>query len=98
MILEKLKKIIFFQVPEGFKIVNVFDLFFKAHKLFNIQVHPNLSQMILFVEFYIFKMNINQSQLTTKVHDLALRFESVIEHSDENGNQLNTVEQYSEDN
>lgn len=68
--------------------MEVFDLFFKVHKIFNLDFHPDIKPMMLFVEKYIFKMNHNQSQLTARTRDIALKYEYLFATEiDENGNQ-----------
>lgn len=80
-------------MPANFGIMGVFDLYFKVHKLFNLSFHPNIQPMMLFVEYYIFKMNENQSQLTARIRELATKFEYLFNAEDENVIQPNIPDQ-----
>lgn len=77
-----------FQAPNTYGIMEVFDMFFKVHKIFNLDFHPNIQPMMLFVEKYIFKMNHSQSQLTARIREIALKYEYLFATTnDENGNE-----------
>lgn len=44
------------QLPEDATFIDAFDIFFKAHKIFDFNYEPTLRNMMTFVENYIYKL------------------------------------------
>lgn len=50
------------QLPAHFGIIDAFDLLFKAHKIFNMDFNPDISNAMNFVQTFIYKMQDGQKQ------------------------------------
>lgn len=48
----------------GFEFTQVFDLYFKSHKVFGFDFHNALLQFMVATEYYIYGMKDNFSKLT----------------------------------
>lgn len=61
-----------FQVPTDFDFVAVMDLFFKLHHVFNLHYHPNLKNFMIFIEHFIYDIDVspvgaNTAKLAKKI-------------------------------
>lgn len=56
--------------PPGYGIVQVFDLFFKAHKIFNMNFNPNLANMMNFIQTFIYEMHDGQKPASNIMKDI----------------------------
>lgn len=49
-----------FQLPITCNFLKAFDLFFKLHKIFDLKFEPNISNVMRFVEYFIYKIQTEQ--------------------------------------
>lgn len=47
---------IFYQVPNSYDFTQTFDLFFKAHHVFNMEYQENIESMMNFLEIFIYEI------------------------------------------
>lgn len=52
---------LFSQVPHDFSIGEVFELFFKLHKIFKVKCDPNLERLFHFIEHFIFEIDVERT-------------------------------------
>lgn len=62
------------KVPENFQFVDVMDLFFKVHKIFDLDFHPSNKSMMNFIEVFIFEMNRDNIVITSAMNSYAKQF------------------------
>lgn len=59
-----------FQVPDTFTTAEIFDLFWKVHKVFNLDFDPNLKPMMKFIQHFIFCIETKRCNVTPRMKDL----------------------------
>lgn len=59
-----------FQVPDNFTGAQVFDWFFKVHKIFNLRFDPNLNPMMGFVQKFIYGIKSKSFKATNRMNEL----------------------------
>lgn len=64
----------FFQVPDDFDAAQTFDLFFKVHKVFNLDFDPNIKPMMQFIEHSIFGIKIARFRESLQMKALKAEF------------------------
>lgn len=62
----------FLKVPTAFSFDEVFDMYFKLHHVLNIQYHPNLKNLLIFMEHFVYGMKesfvpVNMTKLAKKI-------------------------------
>lgn len=58
-------------MPADFTFLQVFDCFFKVHKVFHIHYHPQIKNLMSFIDYYIFKNSEGDANVTTKMREVA---------------------------
>lgn len=61
------------KVPKGFSFLGVMDLFFKVHKVFNVEYHNSIKSMMLFIGHTIYKTNDSLKSLPPAVLENAIK-------------------------
>lgn len=57
-------------MPEGFDIGQTFDMFFKLHKVFNLNFEPNIKNAMNFVQHFIYGFKERGIKMTTRMEDV----------------------------
>lgn len=58
------------QLPLGYGIAAVFDIFFKAHKIFNMNFNPALSNMMNFVQTFVYELQDGQKAASYSMKEI----------------------------
>lgn len=59
-----------FQMPNGNNILQTFDIYFKVHKIFNLNFDKNIMNAMHFVQYYVYKMEEDNVKMTTRMEDV----------------------------
>lgn len=62
----------YLKVPESCDFIGVIDLYFKIHKVFDLQYHTHVKTAMQFLERFIYEISIDDTLITSKMRDLAL--------------------------
>lgn len=57
-------------MPEDFSFLQIMDLFYKIHKVFNLQYNPHVKRMMNFIEYYVFEHKAKYIVLTPSMQEL----------------------------
>lgn len=74
-------------MPQGFDIGLTFDVFFKLHKIFNLNFEPNIKNAMNFVQHFVYGFKERGVKMTTRMEDVHNRVLRTI-----NNEQSNTVQ------
>lgn len=77
IILTNAENICDFQMPNGYTIVQTFDVFFKVHKIFDLNFDKNIINAMHFIEHYLYKMIDKDVSITTRMQDI---YNRVVRH------------------
>lgn len=58
------------QMPNGYTILQTFDVFFKVHKIFDLNFDKNIINAMHFIEHYLYKMIDKNVSITTRMQDI----------------------------
>lgn len=58
------------QLPVNFTFPEVFDIYYKVHKIFDLCFEPNLRNMMFFIENYIYKIEEGIKKPTNRMLDI----------------------------
>lgn len=61
----------FFQVPSEFSFIQVIDLFFKLHKVFNLDFDKSIMQLMLFFGYFVYGMTNAQNGMHANTKKVA---------------------------
>lgn len=59
-----------FQVPIGYDLIQVIDLYFKIHFVFNLNFEPNLAPMLNFFKYFVYELRNDNFTPPTKMLDI----------------------------
>lgn len=57
-------------MPDGFGILETFDLFYKIHKVFNLKFEVNLKNMFCFIQNHIYKQTDKELKPTNRMTEI----------------------------
>lgn len=60
-----------FQVPLQYNFIQVMDLFFKVHKIFDLDFNKSIKPMMVFLEYFIYKIRETGHYLTPRIREVA---------------------------
>lgn len=60
----------FLQMPDDWSFRQVFDFYFKAHKVFDLKFDPDLENAMVFLQTYLFKLEDGQKPPTQPMKEL----------------------------
>lgn len=65
---------ILFQAPQSFELVDVLDLFYKVHKVFELPFNTQIKHMMYFLDCFVYQNDFPEEQITSAMrlvaHDL----------------------------
>lgn len=62
------------KVPDNFQFVDVMDLFFKIHKILDLDFQPSIKSMMNFIEVFIFEMDRDNIAINSAMNSYAKLF------------------------
>lgn len=60
-------------LPITFSFLNVFDFFLKSHKVFHINYHPFVKNMMMFIDYFVLKNTSGDATINRRMIDLAAK-------------------------
>lgn len=72
------------QLPYEWTFSQVFDFFFKAHKIFGLKFDPHIENAMIFLQSYVYKLNDGQKKPNQQMKELIHTLKMEIDNETDN--------------